>query len=164
VRVRAGLYRVSRGFTLIEILVVCAIMAIMAGLVMLRIDHSDASRLDAAAEGLTRHLEAARDEAVIRGAPIAFSSDGQGYQFWLANDSATWIPLPGADNTAASRFARGVELNAIRLNGSARPLGERIVFSPFGLVEPFALTLVSGSSRIEVLADALGRFETRHAQ
>ena len=159
---RAGLYRIARGFTLIEILVVCAIMAIMAALVMVRLEHSDASRVNEAAEDLTRRLEAARDEAVIRGAPIAFSSDGLGYQFWLANDSATWIPLPGADS--ASRFARGVELAAIRLNGSARPLGERVVFSPFGLVEPFALTLVAGSSRVDVSADALGRFEARHAQ
>ncbi|MBS1229317.1 MAG: type secretion system protein GspH [Proteobacteria bacterium] len=159
---RAGLYRVARGFTLVEILVVCAIMAIMAGLAMVRLEHSDASRLGDAAEDLTRRLESARDEAVIRGRPIAFSSDGQGYQFWLAADNATWIPLPGADS--ASRFIRGVELNALRLNGSARPLGERIVFSPYGLVEPFALTLAAGSSRVEVLADALGRFETRHAQ
>ena len=159
---RAGLYRVARGFTLVEILVVCAIMAIMAGLVMVRLEHSDASRLGDAAEDLTRRLESARDEAVIRGRPIAFSSDGQGYQFWLAADNTTWIPLPGADS--ASRFTRGVELNALRLNGSARPLGERIVFLPFGLVEPFALTLVAGSSRVEVQADALGRFETQHAQ
>ena len=161
---RAGLYRVARGFTLIEILVVCAILAIMAALVMVSLEHSDTSRLGDAAESLTRRLEAARDEAVIRGQPIAFSSDGQGYQFWLANDSATWIPLPGADQQAASRFARGVELYGIRVNGSARPLGERIVFSPFGLVDPFALTLAAGSARVDVLADALGRFETRHAQ
>jgi general secretion pathway protein H len=161
---RVGPYRVLRGFTLIEILVVCAILAIMAGLVMVRIEHSDASRLDDAAEDLTRRFEAARDEAVIRGLPIAFSSDGQGYQFWQAADNSTWMPMPGADNSAASRFARGVELSAVSLNGAPRPLGERIVFSPFGLVEPFALTLVSGSARVEVLADVLGRFETRRAQ
>ena len=160
----ACLPRSLRGFTLVEILVVCAIMAIMATLAVVRLEQSDASRLGDAGEDLTRRLEAARDEAVIRGRPVAFSSDGQGYQFWLAADNATWIPLPGADSPAAGRFARGVELSAVRVNGAARPLGERVVFSPFGLVEPFALTLAAGSSRVDVLADALGRFETRHVQ
>ena len=94
---RAGLYRSSRGFTLVEILVVCAIMAIMAALVMVRLEHSDASRVNEAAEDLTRRLEAARDEAVIRGRPVAFSSDGQGYQFWLAGDNTTWMALPGGE-------------------------------------------------------------------
>ena len=84
-----GLPRRLRGFTLIEILVVCAIMAIVATLAAVRLEQSDASRLSGAAEELTRRLEAARDEAVIRGRPIAFSSDGQGYQFWLAGDNTT---------------------------------------------------------------------------
>ena len=159
----ACLPRRSRGFTLVEILVVCAIMAIMATLVAVRLEHSDANRLDAAAEDLTHRLEAARDEAVILGVPIAFSSDGLGYQFWLA-DANTWVPLPSEDGKAGGRFGSGVELGAVRLNGSSRPLGERIVFSPFGLVEPFALSLSAGSSRVAVLADALGRFETQHVQ
>ena len=158
----ARLPRRWRGFTLVEILVVCAIMAIMATLAAVRLERSDASRLGDAAEDLTRRLEAARDEAVIRGRPIAFSSDGQGFQFWLASDNATWMALP-ADGWTAGRLARGVELGELRVNGAARPLGERIVFSPFGLVEPFALTLAVGSSRVEVRADALGRFETHHA-
>ncbi len=160
----AGLPRRLRGFTLIEILVVCAIMAIVATLAAVRLEQSDASRLRDAAEELTRRLEAARDEAVIRGRPIAFSSDGQGYQFWLAGDNTTWMALPGGDGWTAGRFSRGVELSAVRVNGAARPLGERVVFSPFALVEPFTLTLAAGSSRVEVQADALGRFETQHAQ
>ena len=158
---KAGRRTASRGFTLVEILVVCAIMATLA---VVRLEQSDANRLGDAAEDLTRRLEAARDEAVIRGRPVAFSSDGQGYQFWLAADNTTWIPLQGTDASTAGRFARNVELTAVRVNGAARPLGERVVFLPFGLVEPFALTLAAGSSRVDVLADALGRFETQHAQ
>jgi type II secretion system protein H len=154
----------TRGFTLIEILVVCAIVAILATLVMLRLEHSDASRLNDAAEDLTRRLEAARDEAVISGKSIAFSSDGNGYQFWLADtDRNAWIPLPASETMAAGRFASGIVLSSLRINGSARPLGERVVFSPFGLGEAFALTLAIGSSRIDVQADVLGRLETRHA-
>jgi type II secretion system protein H len=163
-RLRASRHCQLRGFTLVEILVVCAIMAILSALVVLRLEHSDASRLNDAAEDLTRRLEAARDEAVIRGKSIAFSSDGKGYQFWLADtDRNAWIPLPTSDTMVAGRFAGGIVLSSLRINGSSRPLGERVVFSPFGLGEALTLTLAIGSSRIDVHADVLGRFETRHA-
>ena len=77
--------RGARGFTLIEIIAACAIVAIALGVVMIRFDFSDGRRLRLAAEMLSGRLEAARDEAVIRGQAVAFSSDGQGFQFWTAD-------------------------------------------------------------------------------
>jgi type II secretion system protein H len=162
---RALLPRLSRGFTLIEILVVCAIMAIVAGLAMVRIESSDSNRLDNAAEDLARLLEAARDESVIRGQSLAFSSDGNGYQFWLADtERNAWVLMPASDTITSNRFASGIVLTTLRINGSMRPLGERLVFSPFGLIDPFVLTLGTGSARVDILADTMGRIDIRHAQ
>ena len=155
----------ARGFTLIEILAVCAIMAILLGLAMVRLDSSGTRRLESAAEDLTRLLEAARDESVIRGQPLAFSSDGQGYQFWLSETAHNeWVALPGSAAIAARKFPDGVILSSLLINGTPRPLGERVIFSLSGISEPFTLTLTSASSHIDILSDALGRIEIRRAQ
>ena len=157
--------RPERGFTLIEILVVCAIVAIMLGLVVARFGQSDAGRLRGVAEDLARQLEAARDEAVTRGRSVAFSSDGQGYQFWLASgDRGEWIALPTSASSRSRSFPEGVALSGMSINDSVRPLGERVVFALSGISDPFMLTLTKGASRVEIVADALGRIESRDAQ
>ncbi len=154
--------RRARGFTLIEILVACAIAAIVLGITMIKLDATDGRRLRQAAERLAGRLEAARDEAVIRGQPVAFSSDGQGFQFWVADrERGAWVALADADTVAAGRLADGVALSALRINGAARPLGERLVFSFGGLAEAFALTLTAGPQSLDIAGDALGRIEIR---
>jgi hypothetical protein len=48
------------------------------------------------------------------------------------------------------------------INGTSRPLGERIVFYPSGMIESFSLTLVAGEARVKLAADVLGRLELSH--
>jgi type II secretion system protein H len=154
--------RRARGFTLIEIIAACAIAAIVLGITMIKLDATDGRRLRQAAELLAGRLEAARDEAVIRGQPVAFSSDGQGFQFWVADrERGAWVALADADTVAAGRLADGVALSALRVNGAPRPLGERLVFSFGGLAEAFALTLTAGPQSLDIAGDALGRIEIR---
>ena len=74
--------RTGRGFTLIEILVVCAIVGVTLAFVVFRTGLLDGRRLGDAAESLAQRLESTRDEAIISGQLLAFSSDGKGYQFW----------------------------------------------------------------------------------
>ncbi|SDH21774.1 GspH/FimT family pseudopilin [Propionivibrio dicarboxylicus] len=156
--------RTGRGFTLIEVLVVCAIMATALAFAALKLDVTDGARLKAAAEDLAGRLENARDEAVIRGQAIAFSSDGQGYQFWLADRNRNaWVVLADSAHLVSGRFAGGAQLQSVVINGSPRPVGERITFSPVGLSDAFSLSLSIGPARLEILADALGRIEIRHA-
>jgi type II secretion system protein H len=149
---------------LIELIVACAVAAIALGVVMLRLDASDARRLRLAAEMLAGRLEAARDEAVMRGQPLAFSSDGEGFQFWVADrERGVWQHLSDADTFSAGRLGNGVSLVALRVNGMPRPLGERLVFSSNGLAEAFTLTLTAGAQSLDIAGDALGRVDIRHA-
>lgn len=157
-------FRRQQGFTLVEILVVCAIVAIILGAAMMKLELSDSQRLAATAETLVRRLEAARDDAVMRGQSLAFSSDGQGYQFWLSDtERNVWVALPDNDVITSGRFPQGISLSAIRVNGLPRPLGERLTFYFSGLADAFALTLSAGTSAVDVDTDVLGRIEIRHA-
>lgn len=161
----ASARRRAQGFSLIEILIACAITAIVLATAAIRLDPADGRRLEAAAELLAGQLEAARDEAVMRGRPLAFSSDGDGYQFWLADaERDAWIALPASEALVSGRFAEGVGLAAMRINATPQALGQRLVFGYSGLAEPFVLTLASGSARLDIVGDALGRLEIRHAQ
>lgn len=157
--------RQSRGFTLVELLAVCGVMAVLLGMGLLNLDFTDGRRLSAAAEDLAGRLQMARDEAVIRGATVAFSSDGEGYQFWIADaERNAWRAVPDGDALAPGRFSGGVVLGGVRVNGTPRPLGERLAFSVSGLVEAFTLILSAGRASVDIDVDALGRIEIRHAQ
>jgi len=72
----------QRGFTLIEILVVLAIIGIMVGLAGMRMMPDDDRTLHGEAQRLALLLEQARDQAVASGEPIAFSMAPRGYRFW----------------------------------------------------------------------------------
>lgn len=157
--------RTGRGFTLIEILVVCAIVGVTLAFVVFRTGLLDGRRLGDAAESLAQRLESTRDEAIISGQLLAFSSDGKGYQFWrLDGEKKTWASLSSAGDLAARELPGGVELASMSINGSPRPLGERIVFYPSGMIEPFSLTLAAGNARMKLAADVLGRLEIRHEE
>ena len=73
-----------------------------------------------------------------------------------------WIALSSAGDLAAREFPGGVELASMSINGTSRPLGERIVFYPSGMIESFSLTLVAGEARVKLAADVLGRLELSH--
>ena len=153
----------EHGFTLLEILVACAIAAIAVGVTLIRLDPSDGQRLRTAAEKLTNRLEGAHNEAVTRGQSVSFSTDGQGYQFWIADtERNAWIALPDTDSVTSARFPRGIVLNSLHINGLPRPLGERLTFSSSGLTEVFVLTLSTGALTLNITGDALGRIETGH--
>jgi general secretion pathway protein H len=147
-----------RGFTLLELLVVLAIVAVIIGLAAVRFEDSGARDTLASAEHLSIALESARDGSIYSGVPVAFSSDGVGYQFWRGDDKQhKWIALSENADLAAQKLKHDVQIVKQIVNGNERPLGERLVFQSDGLSEPFILLLQGGKSRVQIQADALGR-------
>lgn len=82
------------GLTLIETLVVIAIIGIATGATMMGLNGADrGARAQAEAVRLAQNLSLAVDEALISGEPFQLEWDESGYAFvqWRAED-ATWQP------------------------------------------------------------------------
>jgi len=74
--------RQPRGFTLIEVLVVVAVIAIAAGFVVVNLDGDDRRSAEREATRLAGALEHAAALAQWRSETLGFSADGAGYRFW----------------------------------------------------------------------------------
>ena len=148
----------NAGFTLLELLAVMAVVLVVIGLAVVRLDDSGLRVTRANAERLSLALEAARDDAIYSGKPVAFSSDGVGYQFWRGDEKQRkWLALTDETQLVARKLQGDVQILQQMVNNKARPLGERLVFSAEGLSEPFSLLLQGGKARVLIKTDALGR-------
>ena len=71
----------ERGFTLLELLVVVAILGIAAGVVSLSVSPSDDRLVVEEAERLAALFRLAQDEARITARPLTWEADTRGYRF-----------------------------------------------------------------------------------
>ena len=86
--------RPDGGITLIEVLVVLAVIGVATGVTMLGLNGTDRdTRAEAEAVRLARNLSLGVDEAILSGTPLALMWDAGGYSFvaWSAAD-AVWGP------------------------------------------------------------------------
>ena len=155
----------SRGFTLLELLVVMLIIAIASAGVVLTLRDSSASDLERDAQRLAAVLESGRAQSRMQGTPVYWRATPGGFvldglnpplppQTWLSADTTTGAvmrnPAPGAptNNTAtintADRLTLGpepvLEAQAVVLTARDKP-EIRLQLATDGL-RPFALVPV----------------------
>ena len=151
----------QRGFTLIELLAALSIMAVVVSLLAIRLGSSEMQHLKASAEKLSSVLEQARDEALMSGRSIAVSSDGSAYQLWQMGRNGysrnEWFVLKTHENLEGGVLPENIQWLSQQLNGKERPLGERLIFPPDGLIEPFSITLAGRNSKVRLEMDLMGR-------
>jgi len=155
-RATAGSGRNSLGFTLIELMVVVAIIAIATAVASLALRDPAASKLEHEATRLVSLLESARAEARASGVaarwePLAEQADGSGFRFvGLAANP----PLPthwlDASTSAQVIGARAVVLGPEPLIGEQRILlrldNQRLTLMTDG-IGPFAVSDNAGVAR-----------------
>jgi general secretion pathway protein H len=141
------------GFTLLELLVVMAVIAVGVSLVVLSLPDRDAARLDEEGARLTALLESARAESRTSGMAV-----------W-------WVPRSADDNLVGApgepeRF-RFVGLpKAFALPGrwlddrvSAQVVGaQSIMLGPEAILPAQRIVLTLGERRLELASDGLGPF------
>ena len=134
------------GFTLVELMVVLAVMGLLAGVAVWRWPAGgDKARADAFA--LATRIAAVRDSAIVGGRPIAFVVEPSGYRFEV-RERTGWVPSK-EPNLRNKSWSRGVSVSA--------PGGTtRTRFDAIGLPDrPSTMRLRSGATatEIRILAD-----------
>lgn len=141
--------RADRGFTLVELMVVLAILALAVTAVVLTIP-GDARTVRGEADRLAARLAAARDVAVIEGRSVAVNFAPSGYGFERRIEG-TWQPLPGRAFEQRS-WPGDVRFVADGGQAVARILFDRVGTSP----TPQAILLTGGDAREVVRVSATG--------
>lgn len=119
----------KQGFTLVELLMVVAIIGLAAGAVVLSVPDPRPSVAEDA-ERFAARLSRAREESILSNRPVAVEATPAGYAFAVF-DGSVWSALDEGP-FGPETWARGV---------TVRPAEVRIVFDPTGVAEAAVLTL-----------------------
>ena len=142
----------TRGFTLVEILVVVAIAGIVLAVAAVNLLPSDEEVARREASLLALDIEAARDDAWFGGRPTAVSlAEGRVQVLRLASDRS-WSAIPGRDR----RLPDTLKVDSLAIDGREVDPREVLVFLPDGLGVPFRVALTVRGLPRAIEGDAAG--------
>jgi general secretion pathway protein H len=142
----------TRGFTLVEILVVVAIAGIVLAVAAVNLFPGDEEIARRETSLLTLDIEAARDDAWFGGRPTAVSfADGKLRVLRIASDR-TWQAVPGRER----RLPDAMQVEALAIDGQPVTLADPLVFLPDGLGVPFRVAVTVRGIPKAIEGDAAG--------
>lgn len=147
--------RRARGVTLVELLVVMAILAFVAGLIALNAPPAQ-SQAKAEAEKFAARARAAWEEAVIDGAVFSIAVTPAGYEVDKL-DNGEWKPADKGRYFSRRTAPRGVSLAAVLTDPAAlnkkpetvdkpEDAPARIILDPIGVTTPFVVEFADRSN------------------
>ncbi|NBB14791.1 prepilin-type N-terminal cleavage/methylation domain-containing protein [Caulobacter sp. SLTY] len=141
-----GNSQARQGFTLVELMVVLAVLGLMAAVVVIAIPDG---RMTLAAEGerFAARLKRAQEEAVLTNRPVEAALTPAGYAFRVRR-AGGWQALDEGPFREEAWLA-GTEV-------SAEKEATRVAFDPTGLATPAQFTLRRRGQVVEVAVDAAG--------
>jgi general secretion pathway protein H len=143
----------ERGFTLLELLVALVVVAVLIGMVAVSGTPAVDRALRFEAERLAQLLSLAREEAQVRGAPIRFDADADGYQFAIFRERQ-WRPILDDRDLRPRRWEAQTRVVVVRADGAAR-----LVFGRDLVEAPYELRLQRDGATAVIYANGLGSFE-----
>lgn len=149
----------SRGFTLIEVLVVLLIMALLVGLVTAIVRPDDSGRLRVEAERLAQLLALAAEQSRLTGKSIAWMADGPGYQFWRMTTEGEWSELRDSDLLRARTLPQGMMISDLKIENMPARSGMRLEFSPYDAALSFTIKMTLGAAHYAVVSSPIGAMQ-----
>lgn len=146
--------RATRGFTLVEVLVVLIVIGLGAGLITLGMGHDSAAALRQESERLRSALEHAAQLAQWRRSALVWEADAGGYRFLSATPEGQ-LQEEADDTLSRHAFPEEMHLRAIGPAGDAAPL--RLVLRASGRNDPYALIVDSPAGSWTLRGDPLNR-------
>lgn len=139
-----------RGFTLLELMIVVAIIALATAGVSLALRDSDSTQLEREALRLSALLESARAQSRTSGVPVLWRNTGSGFEFIGV------APTPHDSNGLAStRSWLSADTRAL----ITQPAGAAVlVLGPEPLIAAQRLQLLQGERRLTLGTDGLAPF------
>ena len=146
----------SRGFTLLEMLVVLMIIGLFIGLVSAITQPDDRAQLRLEAERLAQLLDFAATEARLTGRPVAWTADETGYRFWTAVEDSGWVEMRDNDILRARTLPPGISVSRLRVESTRPQSGMRLEMAPYGASLAFSIEISLGAERYAVLGTPIG--------
>lgn len=142
------------GFTLLEMLVALVIAGVLIGVATLSIGAFDRN-LRYEAERLVQLLTLAREEAMVRGAPIRLEADEESYRFAIRRDRQ-WKPILDDRELRERAWERPTRISVERADGRSA-----IEFGRSQVGVPFTLHVERDGEKFAIVSNGLGSFELR---
>lgn len=137
----------ARGFTLIELMVVVAIIAIAVGVASLALRDPATTRLDREAVRLAALLDSARAEARTLGLPALWQPVPAGD---VSGDNFRFVGLPPSEKMPTRWLGEGITAQVV--GAPSVPLG------PEATIGPQRIVLSLGDQHVELRTDGIGPF------
>lgn len=143
--------RRAGGFTLIEVLVVVAIIVIIVGLVGVQLMRGPADIVKEESEHLALLLRAAREEAILQGRVFAFSAERESYRFLRLERNGRLKATGSDDLLRPQRLPAGIVIEALQIEGAGDAARDGVVFQPSGELPAFRVVIAGGGARWSVV-------------
>ena len=152
---RLSRVRTSRGFTLIELVVVLLIITIVLGVVGVNLNPDRGSVVREEAKRLALLIQTAQQDAILQGHILAVAFEPQGYHFLAVDDKRELKPLSTDGVLRPRSLPAGITIYKVDIEGASEETETpRLVLLPTGELPAFTITLSQG----EILWQVHGKF------
>lgn len=148
-------HRATRGFTLLELLVVLVVIAIGTAMVSARLLPDDQRLLDQDAERLAQILSVAQEHSAVKAETLVFMAADNGFRFGVQGSGNTLLPL--RDDLLGPRRWQLAD-TAIRIENNGLAV-ERLLISPEPGLDRILIELRNKQARSLITRRFSGRYQ-----